>query len=162
MDNFTIFNLQLLAAFLMVIFGLRWFILPKVSQLPIRDALIPFVFIHAIRYLGMMFMVDNQIYDEFPKDLAFTIGVWDYSVAILALITTYALKVKWKYAIPLVWIFNIWGFADLMTALPQASAQEFYNYDIGGIWWMSIIVGPITIISHIYIFIRLFKILKKN
>lgn len=162
MDNFTIFNLQTLAGFLMVFLGLRWFILPRVSKLPIREALIPFVFLHGIRYLGMMFMVDNQIYDEFPKDLAFTIGIWDYSVAILALITTYALKVNWKYAVPLVWIFNLWGFADLMTALPQASAQEFYNYDIGGIWWMSVIVGPITIISHIYIFIRLFKNLKKN
>lgn len=108
-----------------------------------------------------MFMVDNQIYDEFPKDLAFTIGVWDYSVAILALITTYALKIKWKFAIPLVWIFNIWGFADLMTALPKSSALEFYNYVIGGIWWMSII-GPITMIRHIYIFIRLFKNLKNK
>ncbi len=162
MDNFTIFNLQILAAFLMVIFGLRWFILPKVSKLPIHEALIPFVFLQGIRYLGSMFMVDNQIYDEFPKDLAFTIGAWDYSVAILAIITTYALRVKWKYAIPLVWIFNLWGFADLMTALPQASAQEFYNYDIGGIWWMSVIIGPITIISHIYIFIRLFKNLRKK
>lgn len=110
----------------------------------------------------MMFMVDNQIYDEFPKDLAFTIGIWDYSVSILAIVTTYALKVKWKYSIPLVWFFNIWGFADLMTALPQASALEFYNFDIGGIWWMSVIIGPITIISHLYIFIRLFKNWRKK
>lgn len=162
MNNFTIFNLQTLAAFLMFYLAFRWFVLPKVKNLPIQDALIPFVFLQGIRYLGTMFMVDNQIYDEFPKDLAFTIGLWDYSVSILALITTYALKTNWKFAVPLVWIFNVWGFADLLNALPKASALEFYNYDIGGIWWMSVIVGPITIISHIYIFIRLFKNLRKN
>ncbi len=162
MDNFTIFNLQTLAAFLTAYLALRWFILPKVSKLPIHEALIPFVFVQAIRYLGMMFMVDNQIYDAFPTNLAHTIGLWDYSVSILALITTYALKISWKYAIPLVWVFNIWGFVDLLTALPQVSALEFYNYDIGGIWWMSVIVGPITIVSHIYIFGRLFKNFRNN
>ncbi|MEM1320512.1 MAG: hypothetical protein AAGG75_09655 [Bacteroidota bacterium] len=157
MDNFTILNLQNFAAFLMTFLGLKWWVFPRVANLSIHKALIPFVFLHSIRYLGMMFMVEHQIYDEFPKDVATVIGLWDYTTAILAIITTYALRVEWKFAIPLVWFFNIFGFMDLVNAFPNVFGLEFYNYDIGGIWFMFIIVGPFTMISHLYIFYRLFK-----
>ncbi|RNC85102.1 MAG: hypothetical protein ED556_11085 [Winogradskyella sp.] len=163
MDNFTIINLQTFTALIMIYLFFRWWVTPRITNLSIYDVLLPLVFVHSLRYLGMMFMVDNQmIYDDFPKDIGQTIGLWDFSVAILAMITSYTLKIKWKYAIPLVWVFNIYGFVDLMYAFPNTFGLEFYNYDIGGIWFLFVIVGPFMTFTHFYIFYRLFKNLKKQ
>ncbi len=162
MDNITIFNLQNLAAFLMAFLGFIWWVAPRLKNLSIYDALLPLVFFNGIRFLGMMFMVEHQIYDEFPKDVAMQIGWGDYIVSILALFTAIALKYKWKLSIALAWLVNILGFVDLMNAFPKALAADIHLHDIGGIWYMMLLTGPITIIIHIYIFIRLIKNLNQK
>lgn len=157
MDNFIIFNMQTTAGLLTFYFAFKWYVFPKLAKKHISDALVPMVLIHGLRYLGMVFMVDTQVYDAFPVDLAFMAGIWGYSTAILALITAFALKNKWKYAIPLVWIFNLVGFTDLIVAFPQVFAIEFYNYDLGTMWWAFTTTGVVNVISHFYIFYRLIK-----
>jgi hypothetical protein len=160
MDNFIIFNMQTIAGLITFSLAFRWYVFPRLAILSIYDALIPMVLIHGLRYLGMAFMVDTQVYEAFPDDLAFIVGVWDFSTSILAIITAFSLKNKWKYAIPLTWVFNIFGFTDLLVAFPQVFAIEFYNYDLGTMWWAFTTIGVVNVISHIYIFIRLIKNLR--
>ncbi|WP_162342893.1 hypothetical protein [Cyclobacterium salsum] len=155
MDNFTIFNLQTVAGLLTFYFAFKWYVFPKLAKLSINDALVPMVLIHGLRYLGMVFMVDTQVYDEFPDDLAFTIGIWDYATAILAVLTAFALRHRWTYAIPLAWVFNVFGFTDLIAAFPQVFAIGFYKYDLGTMWWAFSTIGLVNVISHGYIFYRL-------
>lgn len=157
MDNFTILNMQAGAGLITFYLTFRWYVFPRLAKLSIHDALLPMVLIHGLRYLGMVFMVDTQVYDDFPDDLAFTVGMWDYSTAILAIVTAIALKNKWKYVIPLVWVFNLVGFTDLLVAFPQVFGIQFYNYDLGTMWWAFVTLGIVNVISHIYIFYRLFK-----
>lgn len=107
-------------------------------------------------------MVDTQVYDAFPDDLAFTVGIWDYSTAIHAVITAFALKNKWKYDVPLTFVFNIFGFTDLSVAFPKVFEIEFYNYDLGTMWWVFKTIGVINVISHFYIFSRLIGNLRKK
>ncbi len=162
MNNFIILNMQATAGLITFYLAFKWYVFPRLAKLSIHDALVPMVLIHGLRYLGMVFMVDTQVYDAFPDDLAFTVGIWDYSTAILAIITAIALKNKWRYAIPLTWVFNIFGFTDLLVAFPQVFGIEFYNYDIGTMWWAFVTIGVVNVISHIYIFGRLFEHLKNK
>lgn len=157
MNNFIIFQMQATAGLITFYFAFKWFVFPKLAKLSIYEALVPMVLIHGLRYLGMVFMVDTQVYEAFPDDLAFTVGMWDFSTAMLAVITAFALKNKWKYAIPLVWVFNIFGFTDLIVAFPQVFAIEFYNYDLGTMWWAFTTIGVVNVISHFYIFYRLIR-----
>lgn len=152
--------MQTIAGLITFSLAFRWYVFPRLAILSIYDALIPMVLIHGLRYLGMAFMVDTQVYEAFPDDLAFIVGVWDFSTSILAIITAFSLKNKWKYAIPLTWVFNIFGFTDLLVAFPQVFAIEFYNYDLGTMWWAFTTIGVVNVISHIYIFIRLIKNLR--
>ena len=162
MDNFTIINLQALTGSVAIYLGFRYWIQPKISKLSIHEALLPFVFLNTFRYLGLSFMAKEQFYDGFPTDFLTTVGLWDLTTAILAIITTVALKTKWKFAIPLVWIFNIVGFADLITAFPQFFGLELYNQNLGFIWLMFVTYGLTTFMSHIYIFYRLLRPKPKN
>ncbi|MCB0517141.1 MAG: hypothetical protein KDD49_13840 [Bacteroidetes bacterium] len=157
MDNFTIINLQAITGSIAIYLGFRYWIQPKISKLSIHEALLPFVFLNTFRYLGLSFMAKEQFYDGFPTDFLTTVGLWDLSTAILAIITSVALKTKWKFAIPLVWIFNIVGFADLVTAFPQFFGLKLYNQNLGFIWLMFVTYGLTTFMSHIYIFYRLFR-----
>lgn len=160
MDNFTIINLQALVGTIAIILGFRYWIHPRISKLPINEALLPLVFLNTFRYLGLSFMAKEQFYDGFPQDFLTTVGLLDFTTAILAIISFVALKNKWRFAILLVWIFNVVGFGDLITAFPQFFGLKLYDQDLGFIWLMFITYGLAAFLSHIYIFIRLFKNLK--
>ena len=162
MDNFTIINLQALTGTTAIIIGFRYWIQPRISKLPVQEALLPFVFLNTFRYLGLTFMAKEQFYDGFPAEFLTTVGLLDLTTAILAIIATIALKNKWSLAIPLVWIFNLVGFGDLITAFPQFFGLELYNQNLGFIWLMFVTYGLATFLSHIFIFILLIKNLKKK
>lgn len=162
MDNFTIINLQALTGTIAIILAFKWWIQPRLANLSIQDALLPLVFYNAFRYLGLTFMAKEQFYDGFPTEFLTTVGLLDFTTAVLAILTAFALKNKWSFAIPLVWIFNIVGFGDLITAFPQFFGLELYNHNLGIIWLMFVTYGLGAFLSHIYIFSRLLKNLKKN
>lgn len=162
MDNFAIINLQAMTGTVAIILGFRYWIQPRVSKLPIHAALLPFVFLNTFRYLGLTFMAKEQMYDGFPTEFLTTVGLLDFTTAILAILAVIALKNKWRLAIPLVWVFNIVGFSDLITAFPQFFGLKLYDHNLGFIWLMFVTYGLATFLSHIYIFIRLIKNLKKN
>ncbi|WP_445748040.1 hypothetical protein [Polaribacter sp.] len=155
MDNFTIINLQALIGTVAIILAFKWWVQPRLANLSIQDALLPFVFLNIFRYLGLTFMAKEQFYNGFPTEFLNTVGLLDFSTAILAIIAAIALKNKWSFAIPLVWIFNIVGFGDLITAFPQFFGLELYNQNLGFIWLMFVTYGLATFLSHLYIFYRL-------
>ena len=162
MDNFLIINLQAMTGTVAIILGFRYWIQPRISKRSLHEALLPFVFLNTFRYLGLSFMAKEQFYDGFPTEFLTTVGLLDFTTAILAIITAIALKNKWRFAIPLVWLFNVVGFGDLITAFPQFFGLELYNQNLGFIWLVFITYGLAAFLSHIYIFIRLFKNLKKK
>lgn len=162
MDNFTIINLQALTGSVAIFLAFKFWIQPHLANLTIHEALLPFVFLNSFRYLGLNFMAKEQFYDGFPTDFLTTVGLWDFTTAILAIIAAIALKNKWSFAIPLVWIFNIIGFADLITAFPQFFGLKMYDYNLGTIWLMFVTYGLAAFLSHIYIFSRLIKNLRQK
>ncbi len=162
LDNFTIINLQAIIGSVALIIGFNWWIKPRIAHLSIHDALLPFVYLNAFRYLGLSFMAQEQFYSGFPTEFLNTVGIWDMATAILAIIASIALKNKWSLAVPLVWIFNIFGFADLITAFPQFFGLKLYDQNLGFIWLTFVTYGLAAFLSHIYIFIRLIKNLRKN
>lgn len=157
MDNFTIINIQALVGTIAIFLGFRYWIQPRVSQLQIHDALLPFVFLNTFRYLGLSFMAKEQFYGGFPNDFLTTVGLLDLTTSVLAILSVVALKNRWRFAIPLVWVFNLVGFGDLITAFPQFFGLKLYEQDLGFIWLIFVTYGLATFLSHIYIFIRLIK-----
>ena len=107
-------------------------------------------------------MAKEQFYDGFPSDFLTTVGIWDLTTAVFAILAAIALKTKWKFAIPLVWLFNIIGFSDLITAFQQFFGLELYNQNLGFIWLMFVTYGLATFLSHIYISSRLIKHLRNK
>jgi hypothetical protein len=54
---------------------------------------------------------------------------------------------------PLVWLFNIVGTADLLNALRQADAVPH----LGTTWYIPTFLVPLLLVTHVMIFARLLR-----
>ncbi|NRA22694.1 MAG: hypothetical protein HRU05_19645 [Oceanospirillaceae bacterium] len=153
MDTLAIFLTQLIMS--IVVFSLlaKWVVYPWLVNRAAKISMMILIAPHSLRHIGLTFMVPSVTDPEIPQSFAFTTAWGDFSAAILALIALLALKNNWKLAIPLVWIFNLEGFIDLIFALSQAEAVP----TLAGTWYIPTFIVPLLLISHIMIFIWLIK-----
>jgi hypothetical protein len=119
MDVRALFGLSILLSF--VAFGLvtRLYLWPRLRMLERDDALLPLVVLHTSRFIGLSFLVPGVVSPSLPLALATPAAYGDLIATILALVATLALARRASFATLLVWLFNIWGTADLLFAYYQ-------------------------------------------
>jgi len=157
MDNVTIFWMQILIS--MSIFGLVgvWYVRPYLSTLSRNSALIPLLFVHTSRYVGMTLLVSGMIDPKLPREFLANTAYGDLLEAALAVASIFALKSNWRVAIPLAWVANTWGFLDLLNAVRGALQVNLPSFNLGSIWYIYIFLGPLAAVSHLMIFWVLIK-----
>ncbi|KAA1185629.1 hypothetical protein FP026_01040 [Rhizobium tropici] len=92
------------------------YVWPAVRAMPRREALRLLAAFHAFRFLGMNFLVSGFVSPELSPDFANQVAWGDLIAAVLALVSMAAVSWRWPIAVPIVWIFNIWGTMDLLNA----------------------------------------------
>ncbi len=157
MDSVTIFWMQIIAS--TSIFGLIgfWYVRPYLLTLPRYSALIPLLFVHTFRYVGMTLLVTGMIDPKLTKDFLFNTAYGDLLEAALALAAIFALRGNWSFAIPMVWVANTFGFVDLLNAVRSVLVINFPSFNLGTIWYIYVFFGPLVIVSHLMIFWVLLK-----
>ena len=153
MDTLGVFGLQLVLS--LIAYGLvaKWYVMPWLAEKPIHQALIPLIFPHAFRHLGLAFLVPGLVAQPLPSSFAFAAAYGDFVSGLLALLSLVALRARWRLALPLVWLFNIVGTVDLLNALRQAEAVPHLQTT----WYIPTFVVPLLLVTHFMIFARLFK-----
>lgn len=133
------------------------YVWPFVRAMPRHDALRLLAAFHAFRFLGMNFMVIGFVSSELSPDFAGEVGWGDFIAATLALISMAALSRRWPIAIPMVWIFNIWGTLDLLNAY-YVGATKIQNPGLfsAGIYIPALYV-PLLLVGHALIFMLLLR-----
>ena len=109
---------------------------PWLRGINIEQALIWLMAPHMfLRFIGLSFLVPGVVSSSLPKAWANPAGYGDFVAGILAIIATAALARSASWAIAAVWIFNVWGAADLLFAFykgarvnlePGALGAAFY------------------------------------
>ena len=157
MGNVTIFWMQLLTSVL--IFGIvaSWYIWPSLTRLSRKSALIPLLFVHVFRYVGMTFLVSYMVDPTLPKGFLSSAAYGDLIEAALAFSSIFALRSNWRVAIPLVWVANMWGFLDLLNGLRGVLQSNVPGFNLGTSWYIYTFYAPLVIISHVLIFLILFR-----
>jgi hypothetical protein len=97
----------------------RLYLWPWLQTLDRNDALLPLVVLHTFRFVGLSFLVPGVVSPSLPSAFAVPAAFGDLGAAILALAASVALVRRWSPAIVLVWLFNLWGTADLLFAFYQ-------------------------------------------
>src|SRR5215813_5307809 len=112
----ALFGLSVLMNF--AAFGLvtKLYIWPRLRMLERDEALVPLVVPHTFRFIGLSFLVPGVVSPLLPLAFAAPAAYGDLVAAILAVAATIALSRRTSLAPLVVWLFNVWGAADLLFA----------------------------------------------
>jgi len=134
------------------------YVWPALRAMPRYDALRLLAAFHAFRFLGMNFMVAGFVSSELSSDFASKVGWGDLIAAVLALVSMAALSWRWSIAVPIVWIFNIWGTLDLLNAYYMGATKIGNPGLFGAGIYIPALYVPLLLVSHVLAFMTLTRV----
>jgi hypothetical protein len=157
MDNVTIFWMQILLSCVVCAIVAVWYVWPSLTKLSRNSALIPLLFVHVFRYVGMTLLVTDMIDPKLPREFLSNAAYGDLLAAALALASIFALRSNWRVAVPLVWVATTWGFVDLLNGLRGVLQLNVPSFNLGTVWYIYTFYAPLVLVSHLMIFGILIK-----
>ena len=157
MNSVTIFWIQLLTS--CFVFGIiaLWYVWPALTKMSRNSALAILLFVHVPRYVGMTLLVTGMIDPELPREFLSSAAYGDLLEAALAFASIFALRSNWRVAVPMVWVANIWGFADLLNGVRGVLQLNVPSFNLATFWYVYTFYAPLVIASHVMIFGILLK-----
>jgi hypothetical protein len=152
--NFLTVNLLLSTLIFWI--AARLYVLPRLAEWGPRAVLVPILLLHAFRHLGLMFLAPGAIYPGMPSEFAYPAAFGDLLAAVLALIAVLAVAAGARGARLLVWLFNIEGTVDLLTAIVTATIFGAAPY-MGPAYWIPAFWVPALLVTHYITFVVLLK-----
>jgi hypothetical protein len=149
MNPQQIFGLQVLLSFLVYGLVARWYVTPRLASWPLDAALQPLLVLHALRHMGMVFLVPTVVGPALPAAFAVPAAYGDLLAGLLALAAIFALRARTPIALPLTWLFNVVGLLDLISAFYQGLANDV---QLGAAYFIPTFVVPALVITHVMIF----------
>jgi hypothetical protein len=156
--NFNLpFVLSVVGAFLTSSVVAYVYVWPAIRAMPRYEALRLLAAFHAFRFLGMNFLVSGFVSSELNSDFANKVGWGDFIAAALALVSMAALSRSWSTAIPIVWIFNIWGALDLLNAYYMGVTNIGNPGLFGAGIYIPALYVPLLLVGHVLAFMILMR-----
>ncbi len=158
MNSETLFGLSVLMS--CIAFGIitKLYIWPRLRVMSREEALIPLVIPHSFRFVGLSFLVPGVVSPSLSSTFAIPAAYGDLVAAILAVVATLALSARVSWAIPIVWVFNVWGAADLLHAIYQGQiGVRIGPGSLGAAFFIPTVVVPPLLVMHGLIFWQLLR-----
>jgi hypothetical protein len=115
------------------------------------DALRPLLLLHGFRFVGLAFLVPGVVSPDLPEAFARPAAYGDLGAAVLALLAFAALESR--LGIALVWVFNLWGSADLLHAYYQGRVGVGVEPgQLGAAYFIPTVVVPLLLVTHGLVF----------
>ena len=127
----------------------RIYLVPNLTRWSPQAILVPILLLHSFRHLGLMFLAQGGVYPGMPPQFAYPAAFGDLVAAALAMAAILAGTPRW-----LVWVFNVVGTVDLLTAITLATvygASEF----MGPAYWIPAVWVPALLVTHYLTFVVL-------
>ncbi|MBS0245562.1 MAG: hypothetical protein JSR61_03000 [Proteobacteria bacterium] len=146
MPPVALFGLSI--AFSLLAWGLvtAYAIWPALRERSFADAMRPLLLLHSFRFIGLSFLVPGVVSGDLPVNFTFDAAYGDVLAALLAVAALASLRTR--FAIPLLWIFNLWGSADLLNAFYQANAGGIVFGHLGATFFIPTVLVPFALITH--------------
>ena len=129
-------------------------VVPKLRAMERSAALLLLVTPHMFcRTIGFSFLVPGVVSTELPRVFAAPAAYGDFVAAILAIVSVVSLAKRFRLAVPLVWIFNVWGGADLLNAIYQGNmGAKIDPGTLGAAFYIPTAVVPPLLVTHSLVF----------
>ena len=110
------------------------------------EGLRPLLILHSFRFIGLAFLVPGVVSPDLPSAFAYSAAYGDMAAAILALLSL--LLLPSAAGVSAAWIFNLWGFADILNAFYQANHAGLLAGQLGAAFFLPTLVVPLLLITH--------------
>lgn len=138
-----------------------WYIHPFVKEYPLERVVEPILFLHTFRYVGLMFLIPGVTSEILDTRFSYPAAYGDLIAAILAFVAIIAIRSKANWALLSVWVFNVWGFADLLNAVGRGILFTD-DGNLGATYWIPATIVPLLLVTHVYVFMLLIKHIRRS
>ena len=152
----NILTINLLLSTLVFAIAARIYVFPQLDRLPARTVLVPILLLHSLRHLGLMFLAPGAVYAGMPPAFAEPAAFGDLLAAALALAALAAVVAEARAARLLVWLFNIEGTLDLVSAITLATLHSASPF-MGPAYWIPAFWVPALLVTHYITFALLLR-----
>jgi len=125
------------------------YLLPKDRQSALLHLIAPHLF---FRFIGLSFLVPGVVAASLPAAFAIPAAYGDLGAGILAIVAAIGLSKRASRAIAAVWIFDVWGAADLLFAIYQGPRLQIEAGDFGAAFFIPTAIVPPLLVTHALIF----------
>ncbi len=133
------------------------YIWPRLTALPRSEALKLLALPHAFRFVGLSFLITGVVSPLLPSAFAVPDAWGDLTASVLALLSIVALTRRWSFAVPLVWLFNLWGTLDLLNGFYQGISHHIDPGAFGAAYYLPTLIVPGLFVLHIMAFMLLVR-----
>src|SRR5215468_8232592 len=126
------------------------YVWPELSRRSRVDALRPILILHSFRFIGLAFLVPGVVSPELSGGFARPAAYGDLIAAVLALLALMTLR--GRLGILFVWIFNVWGTADLLYAFYAGNSVGLEPGQLGATLFILTVIVPLLLITHGVVF----------
>lgn len=151
-----ILTVNLIGTTLVFYVAARLYLLPRLDELGPRRVLLPILLLHALRHLGLMFLMRGAVFPGIPAEFAWPAALGDLLTAVLALACIGPVARGSTAARPLVWLFNVVGTIDLVDAITLATVYGAAPF-MGPAYWIPAFWVPALLVTHWVTFVVLVK-----
>ena len=134
----------------------RIYVFPRLHELSPRTVLLPILLLHSARHLGLMFLAPGATYPGIPPQFAYPAAFGDLLAAVLAIAAIAAVVKQARSARLLVWVFNVEGTLDLLSAIVLATLYDAPAH-MGAAYWIPAFWVPALLVTHYITFVVLRK-----
>jgi hypothetical protein len=98
-----------------------------------------------------MFLMPGLVSPDLPRAFAVPTAYGDLAAAILALLALWPVRIGSALAIPMVWLFNVVGFLDLVYANISTFKDHVDPTYLGVSYYLVVLNVPAMVVAHLVI-----------
>ena len=110
------------------------------------DAARPILLLHCFRFVGLAFLLPGVVSSDLASAWALPAAYGDLGAALLALLALACLRTT--FGVALVWIFNVWGSADLLFAFYRGNQVGLEPGKLGAGYFIVTVLVPLLLLTH--------------
>ena len=100
--------------------------------------------------MGLAFLIPGVVSPDLPAAFAAPAAYGDLIAAVLALLALAVLRSG--FGLFVVWVFNVWGTADLLYAFYQGNRVDLDPGQLGAAYFIVVVLVPLLLITHGLVF----------
>lgn len=127
---------------------------PHIKDMELKKAAQPILLLNSFRFAGLSFFIPGIVHAGLNPAWALPAAFGDFTAAVLAF-TTLSLANTSLFR-PLLWLFNILGFADLLLAFVNGPRYNILPF-LGPAYYIVILYVPLLLLTHLTVFRLLLK-----